>query len=160
MLGEHLKLDLGSGNEEEGEFHPKGFILQDIQPHKGIDLVCDILDLEKYIKKGQCKYIRACHILEHFSTNQILNILSILYRLLEKGGILEVHVPNFRWHAQLLDFNRDEEAVKYCFGGQKDQYDFHKTGFTPNILVLRLTEAGFTVEHLEEEYSLHVIAMK
>ena len=160
MLGKHLKLDLGSGNPDEGEFQEEGFILQDIQPHKNITLVCDILDLEKHIKPEQCHHIRMSHVLEHFSTKQIPHILSMIYKLLEPGGFIEIHVPNFQWHADLLQFNRDEEAILYCFGGQKDEFDFHKTAFSRKILESRLIEAGFTIIKIEEEHSLHVIAKK
>lgn len=158
MIGEHLKIDLGSGNPEEGENQPKGFILQDIQPHKNITLVCDILDLDKHIKKGQCQHIRLSHVLEHFTRKEVVFILKMVYELLEDGGVIEVHVPNLKWHMQLLQENKDEEAVNYCFGSQKDEYDQHKTGFTPNILFIRLTEAGFTIDTINIEHSIHVLA--
>lgn len=159
MIGKHLWIDLGSGNPDVGEIQPKGYILQDIEKHKNISLVCDILDIEKHIKKGQCNRIRASHVLEHFPTDQIPSILSMLYGLLEKGGTIEIHVPNFRWHAQLIAEGRDEEAVHYCFGGQMDQYDFHKTAFTPKILEKLLINAGFKIESIEEEHSIHIVAM-
>lgn len=160
MKGKHLLLDLASGNPAEGELQPVGYILQDIEPHPGISLVCDIVDLKKHIKNGQCKRIRASHCLEHFPTRQLPSIFSMIYDLLEPGGDVEVHVPNFRWHAQLISEGRDEEAVNYCFGGQRDKYDFHKTAFTPKILRARLSEAGFIIADLIEEHSLHCISYK
>ena len=54
-----------------------------------------------------------------------------------------------QWHAQLLSEGRDEEAVLYCFGGQLDEYDFHKTGFTPKILKRYLEQAGFSALSIE-----------
>lgn len=160
MKGEHLLLDLGSGNPAEGENQPEGYLLQDIEPHKGIDLVCDIEELDKYIKEGQCQKIRASHVLEHFPTDHIPKIFKMIHTLLEKDGVLEIHVPNFRWHCALICEDRDEEAVHYAYGGQLDSYDFHKTAFTPRILIQRLTDAGFKIERLEVEHSLHCLAVK
>jgi predicted SAM-dependent methyltransferase len=160
LNGEHLLLDLASGNPEEGEIRPEGYLYQDIEPHKGIDLVCDLEELNKYVKLGQCKQIRISHALEHFPTSHVSTILTMLYGLLEDEGILEIHVPNLQWHLQLLSEGKDEEAVNYVFGGQRDQYDFHKTGFTPSIIVQRLIDAGFKIKDMQIEHSIHVIAVK
>lgn len=160
LEGEHLMLDLASGNPEEGEIQPKGYILQDIQPHKGIDLVCDILQLKGFVKPGQCKSIRMSHVLEHFPKAQVVPILKMLLPLLEEGGNLEIHVPNFKWHASLLLLDKDTEAVNYAFGGQRDEYDFHKTAFTPYLLGKALTDAGYKVNDIVIENSIHVIATK
>lgn len=160
MNGKSLLLDIGSGNPEEGEVRPEGFLLQDIEPHKGIDLVCDIEELDKFIKVGQCKRIRASHVLEHFPTSHIPKIFSMIHTLLEKNGEFEIHVPNFGWHCALFCEGKDEEAVHYAYGGQLDKYDFHKTAFTPRILISRLTESGFRLEKLEVEHSIHCLAIK
>lgn len=160
MKGQHLKIDLGSGNPEEGEIQPEGYILQDIQSHKNISLVCDILDLDKHLEKGQCQKIRASHVLEHFPTDQIVPILKVWHSLLEDKGELEIHVPNLRWHTALFLQDRDEEAITYMFGGQRDEYDFHKTGFTPHVLMKKLNEAGFKITECIAENSIHVKAIK
>lgn len=160
MQGEHLMIDLGSGNPEEGENQPYGYILQDIRPHKGIQLVCDIEELNKYIKSGQCKKLRMSHVLEHFPTAKVVPLLKMLSTLLEKDGELEIHVPNFRWHASLLLQDQDEEAVTYAFGGQRDEFDFHKTAFTPALIYKALTESGFSIVNIAVEKSIHVLAKK
>jgi predicted SAM-dependent methyltransferase len=160
MEGKHLLLDLASGNPSEGEIQPTGYILQDIEPHPGITLVCDLEELDKFVKPGQCKKIRMSHALEHFPTSHTLPILKMIYRLLEDGGEFEVHVPNFQWHCQLLSEGKDEEAVHYCFGGQRDRYDFHKTAFSPTILARALKEAGFKDATMSVEHSIHATAVK
>ena len=159
-LGQHIKLDIGSGNPDEGGFQPQGFILQDIEPHKNVSVVCDIEELDKFIAEGQCSHLRASHVLEHFETYKIPQLLKMFYYLIEKGGELEIHVPNLRWHFQLIGEGRDDEAVTYMFGGQKDKYDYHKTGFTLKRLVQLITEAGFTIKEQGEDGSLHVYATK
>lgn len=160
--GEHLKIDLGAGTSTDGEFQAAGYLLQDIQPLPGIGLVCNIEELDKYIREGQCNTIRLSHVLEHFPTAKIPILLKMFHALLEEGGELEVHVPNFRWHASLLLFDQEKEAINYAFGGQKDEFDFHKTGFTPLILYNALVEAGFTVDKAKFaiEASIHAIGTK
>lgn len=155
-----MRLDLGSGNPKEGERRPDTYVLNDIEPHEGIDLVCDILDLEKHIKKGWCYKIRISHVLEHFGYKDCGRVLDICYKLLEKGGELEIEVPNFAWFFQLLLDQREEEAVKYCFGGQLDKYDFHKNGFTVNTLPSVIEKHGFKVIELLERQSIYARAIK
>ena len=160
MKGKHLMLDLGSGNPDEGEIQPEGYILQDVKPHKNIQLVCDIEDLDRHIKLNQCKKIRISHVLEHFQRVKIVPLLKMIRTLLENEGEIEIHVPNLKWHASLLLQDRDEEAERYAFGGQMDEYDFHKTGFTAVIIYKALTEAGFKIKDITVENSIHVIAIK
>lgn len=161
LEGESLCIDLGSGNPQEGEIQPEGaWILQDIVAHPGVTLVCDIRDLDKHVMIGQCKKIRASHILEHFGTLELPKLFTMFHSLLEKGGELEIHVPNMKWHLALLLEERDEEAVTYLFGGQRDEYDLHKTGFTPMVLYKRLTEAGFKLKKITVEHSIHALATK
>jgi len=140
---EHMLLDIGSGTPEDGEFQPEGYVLNDIEAHPGIDLVCDIRELDKHVKRGQCRVIRASHVLEHFGTQEVDQVLKMLYGLIERDGMIHIFVPNFVWHAQLIFEGRDQDAVTYAFGGQKDEWDYHKTGFTPNILGKKLKKAGF-----------------
>jgi predicted SAM-dependent methyltransferase len=140
-----MKLDLGSGNPDQGEVQPEGYVLNDIEPHKNIDLVCDIKDLTEFVPERSCSEIRASHILEHFGTKEVVEIVKIVKFLLVDGGMFTIFVPNFRWHAELMMTGNDEMAVHYAFGGQLDQYDYHKTGFSPKILRKLLEENGFVV---------------
>jgi predicted SAM-dependent methyltransferase len=168
-----MKLDIGSGSVEEGGYHPdSSYVLQDGHEFKGIDIVCDIkrLDYELtslYFKKfGEgrcdvCSEIRAGHILEHFHERELKeNILPMLYKCLQDKGLLDIIVPNFVWHSQLVLQGNDEQAVKYCFGGGLDEYDFHKTGWTPKLAIKWLTEAGFIVESIEADSCIYVKARK
>lgn len=157
-LGQHIKLDIGSGDPSTNEVQAEGFIKQDIEAYPGIDLVCDIRDLNKHLTKGQCNVIRASHVLEHFGTHEVDTVIAMLYELIEEGGTLEIFVPNFAWHASLVQRGNDEQAVYYAFGGQLDEWDYHKTGFTPSILYNKLIKAGFKDVLVEEGSSLYAKA--
>ena len=141
----HMKLDIGSGDVEDGELQPKGYVLNDVEPHKNIDLVCDIKNLDRYILKGYCSEIRASHVLEHFSTKETQKVIKMIHKLLEPGGKFIIFVPNFKWHAQLVMAGTDEMAIHYCFGGQLDEFDYHKTGYTAKILRKYLEDSSFEI---------------
>lgn len=155
-----MKLDIGSGNPANGEVQPEDYVLNDIEAHPNIDLVCDIKDLAKFVPEASCSEIRASHVLEHFGTQETQDVIRMIYTLLEPNGKFTIFVPNFRWHASLLATGNDEMAVLYAFGGQKDLFDYHKTGYTPKILNKYLEENGFRVDELIEGSSIECHAIK
>ena len=155
-----MRLDIGSGNPAQGEVQPNGFVLNDVEKHPNIDLVCNIKDLLKFIPEGFCSECRASHILEHFGTNEVVEVVKIVNKLLEPGGRLTIFVPNFLWHVQLVLEDHEKEAVHYAFGGQLDEFDYHKTAFTPKILQKLLEENGFKVETLVGQTSISCVALK
>lgn len=152
--GIHLNIGSGDPTEAHKQYPDIQFLCQDVIEFEGLDLHCDIRDLKQYVGDGECEYIMAVHVLEHFAGVEIDGVFKMLHDLLKVGGRLDVIVPNFRYHAQLLRENKDYDAVRYCFGDQRDEYDFHKTAFTPMILKDRLEKAGFLVLNLEEDTSL------
>lgn len=161
IKGKHLKIDLGAGDPRDGESSPEGYLKQDVDASiPGIDLVCNIDKLDTVLKPGSCSIIRASHVIEHFPTAQIPRLMKMIHNLLEPGGTFEIIVPNFLYHINLCLMGNEEQAVYYLFGGQLDEWDFHKTAFTPKILRARLEEAGFQVIHLADESSITAIAQK
>ena len=155
-----MKLDIGSGDIDDGEIQPEGYVLNDVEPHKNIDLVCDIKDLDKHIVKGYCSEIRASHVLEHFGHKETQEVIKMIRTLLEKGGEFTIFVPNFKWLAELAITGNDEMAIYYAFGGQLDEWDYHKTGYTPKILKKYLEENSFKVISIDNNSSIecHAVA--
>ena len=155
-----MRLDIGSGNPEQGEVQPAGYVLCDIEKHKNIDLVCDVRELKKYVPDGFCSEIRASHILEHFGMKEMLEIIKTVHNLLEDHGKFTIFVPNFKYHALLAHNGYEDSAIYYAFGGQLDEYDYHKTGFTANLLRKYLEDNSFKVLSLTEETVLSCYAEK
>lgn len=168
-----MKLDIGAGNPAEGENQAgKDYVLQDVDEHPGIDIVCDIRQLDyelirkfqKLIGEGRsdvCSEIRASHVLEHFHMKELVgHILPMLKRCLLKGGILNIIVPNFEWHCDLVKQGHDDKAVYYAFGGGLDKYDHHYTGWTPRLAYKWLTEAGFEIVDIYADTCVHIKAKK
>lgn len=134
-----MQLIIGAGTRQK-----PGWKHHDALELPGIDYVCEFYELPKFVEPESCTAIEMTHMLEHFPTNETQKVLAQIKSFLAPQGTLYLEVPNFSWHASLvLNEFRDEEAVYYAFGGQLDQWDFHKTGFTPSILYKALIAAGF-----------------
>lgn len=159
--GPKIKWDLCSGNPLEGESQAEGYLHHDVNPEiKGLDLVCNLLDIDKHLEINSVDEFRLSHCLEHFTIPESKKILKMLFKILKTDGKLTIIVPNFLWHAELLISGHEEKAVYYCFGGQLDEFDIHKTGYTPKILKTRLQEAGFALIKLLDESSITIEAIK
>lgn len=151
-----MKLVIGAGDRRiEGYKH------HDIQELPGLDYVCDFWDLGEKIPLGSVEAIQMTHVLEHFPMKETERVLRTLYELLEEGGELYIEVPNFAWHAeQILQDPSNHQIVEYAYGGQLNDYDFHYTGFTPEILVDYLATSGFVVDEIKPESSISLWATK
>lgn len=146
-----MKLVLCAG----GERHIPGWKHHDVKPYPGVDYVCDIRDILTKVEVGSCDSIQFTHALEHFAKKEVPVILNLIHTLLKPGGDLYLEVPNFTWHAELVvNEGRDEDAIYYAFGGQLDEWDFHKTGFTDSILHKELAAAGFSDIQITQSSSL------
>ena len=133
----------------------EGYTHHDVKPLPGIDIVCDLWDIHKYVGDMACDRIEFTHALEHFPMNETVPLLQKIHTLMKPDAELYLEVPNFEWHAKiLLQEGRDEDAVMYAFGGQEDEWDFHKAGFTQKILYKKLEEAGFKKIQIWNDSSL------
>jgi predicted SAM-dependent methyltransferase len=151
-----MKLIVGAGNR-----HTDGFTHHDIQPLKGIDIVCEFWDLPKHVESESCEEIHMTHVLEHFPIVETCGVLELLHDLLKPQGKLYIEVPNFYWHAlKILENPRDRQIVEYAFGGQLNKWDFHYNGFTPENLVEDLMNAGFEVTEFRPNSSIECWSWK
>lgn len=151
-----MKLIVGA-NERQVE----GYTHHDVLDLPGIDICCEFFDLPKHVEPSSCEEIQMTHVLEHFPMKRTVEVLELLYDLLQDGGKLYIEVPNFHWHAEMILQNpRDRQIVEYAFGGQTDQWDFHYNGFTPEILTEDLIMAGFSIDEMEPASSIMCWASK
>ncbi|MDX6537208.1 MAG: hypothetical protein QOD37_1549 [Gaiellales bacterium] len=139
-----MKINIGSG-----AVPLPGFVNVDALPDApGVDVVADISERLPF-DDGSADTIYAAHILEHFPTDTVPGLLADWRRVLRDGGELLVAVPDLEVIARTL---MDREGwftpphnpwLGAIYGGQKDEYDFHKTGFTAVWLASLLNDAGF-----------------
>ena len=138
------RINLGSGDAPL-----PGFLNVDALPDApGVDLVADI-SKRLPIEDGVAEVVYASHVLEHFPHAQTLDRLRDWRRVLREGGQLFVAVPDLDVIARMLTDRRgwftppNNPWLGAIYGGQKDEYDFHKAGFTAPWLAYLMNEAGF-----------------
>jgi SAM-dependent methyltransferase len=140
-----LKVNLGSGDRPL-----PGFVNVDILPTApGVDVVTDI---SEHLPFEDCSasLVYASHLLEHFPHARSVDILREWRRVLEPGGTLLVAVPDLLAIADILVSKSGwflpphSPWLGAIYGGQKDEWDFHKTGFTEPWLSYVLGLAGFS----------------
>ena len=136
------KLHLGCGSR----IIP-GFIHIDVAALPHIDYACDIRDLS-FISDDSVDLIYASHVLEHFGRHECGAVLAEWCRVLRKGGVLRLSVPDFAACAALYYEQglRDglSGLVGLVSGGQRDEFDFHKMIFDRDLLTRELLANGFS----------------
>lgn len=84
-----LKLHLGCGKKIIPDF-----IHIDQGNFDHIDYVSNVSELSMF-RNNSVDLIYASHVLEYFDRNEVKNVLGEWYRVLKKGGLLRVAVPDF-----------------------------------------------------------------
>ncbi|MEN9202537.1 MAG: methyltransferase domain-containing protein [Thermostichus sp. DG02_3_bins_51] len=128
------------------EPHPDWKIL-DALPSPYVDYVANAIQLSMF-EDESIDQIYASHVVEHFGAAEVRVALADWYRVLKKGGKLFVAVPDLKVLAKLLtkeDLSYEDLAMitSMIYGGQVDEYDFHKMGYTIETLTQLLREVGF-----------------
>ncbi len=127
-----MKLNIGAGGVDLPGFTP-------------IDRKCG---REAFpLKEADCSVeeIYASHVLEHFRSCQVPEVLKEWVRVLKPGGRLRVAVPDFEriCDTLLAAPQKDRRLIyAYAYGGQTDDDDFHKSGFDAGSLRGLLRWAG------------------
>jgi len=139
------KLHLGSGS-----VYIPGFINVDVDRNLQADVYDDISKLRKF-RDSSYELIYACHVLEHFSHDEVPHVLKNWTRVLKPGGKIYISVPDIDRIVNIYTENWEHFQTRgntpwigLIYGGQSDQYDFHKTGFNFNWLSSLLEDAGFS----------------
>lgn len=135
-----------------------GFVNLDALPDApGVDVVANINDGLPF-PDASFDLLYAAHVLEHFPHAEVPSILAEWRRVLKPGGELLVAVPDLDVIARLLVTQRGwftpphTPWVGLIYGGQKDEFDFHKSGYTAVYLAYLLQEAGFGAVRKEDRF--------
>ena len=113
-----------------------------------MDYVGNCIDMSQ-IDDNSIDELYASHIIEHLGyVEELPKALGHFHRVLKPGGTLRISVPNLAVLCKLyLDPDSDaassQNIMRVIYGGQLDQYDFHKVGFSWHSLRHVLHRAGF-----------------
>lgn len=87
---ENKQLHLGCGSK-----YIPGFIHCDLADYEHIDFKQDIRDLSNFGNES-IDLIYCSHALEYFDRHEVIEVLTEWYRILKKGGVLRLAVPDFQ----------------------------------------------------------------
>jgi predicted SAM-dependent methyltransferase len=140
-MDKNLKLHLGSGNR-----YLNGYVHVDLSDYEHIDIKTSVSDL-KAIDDNAVKEIYASHVLEYFDREEALVVLGEWKRVLKKGGILRIAVPNMQTLFDIYKKTNDiQNILGPIFGKWKinnSEHIYHKTIYDKKSLSLLLQSAGF-----------------
>jgi predicted SAM-dependent methyltransferase len=133
-----LRLDIGSG-----WFPAPGYTTVDAYGSPDITAEMWALPLEP----DSIVEIRCVHALEHIPKAQVAPTLQEWFRVLKPAGTLHLEVPDLAWCVRAwLDDPGDGFSLDRIFGSQEHEGQYHRTGFTPELLSRKLVETGFRIE--------------
>jgi SAM-dependent methyltransferase len=134
-----LNLHLGCGKIDH-----KKFINIDGFPFPHVHYVQAIDKLPQF-EDGTVDLIYASHCLEHFSYVQTRAVLGEWYRVLKKGAILRLSVPDFDKLVEIYTIHHHDPDVilPQLMGGQNNKYNLHLTALNKVNLSKLFLAAGF-----------------
>lgn len=135
-------IELGGGNSPQ--YHPN----LDIKPGPGVDIVAN---LEEPLPISDDVYdVAVCnYALEHLSWRKVKGFLKEVFRILKSEGKFVAVTANLKEQAKMIagkewgDSSDEFFESRLIFGGQDYPDNTHKCGFSPELVVKWLQEAGF-----------------
>jgi predicted SAM-dependent methyltransferase len=118
-----------------------GYVNIDIKNPKA-DVLADIRHLP--YEDGSIDEIYASHVLEHFGRYEFMDVLREWRRVIKPGSFIYIAVPDIESSIKYYNKTGNLHALYGQFwGGQRDEYDHHKFGYTFDTLSEYLKQVGF-----------------
>lgn len=137
-----LRLHIG------GEQPREGWKILNAQPKPGVDFVGNCMDLSQFAD-ASVDEIYASHVYEHLDYRaELPKAMKEAHRVLKPGGQFRVGVPDLETLCRVFLHPKLTPAERWfvqrmMFGGQIDDYDYHRVGLTQEFMVGFLANAGF-----------------
>ena len=133
-----MRLHLGCGSKII-----RGRVNIDAIPQSSDVVVDNVMTLET-VEDGSASEIYACHVLEHFGRREIEQVLGTWFRKLSPGGLIRISVPDIeKVFEKYAEGTPLAVLMGFLYGGQRNEYDYHKVGFDFGSLRTALEAAGF-----------------
>ncbi len=136
-----------------------GWLNLNIQTGPHVDAVGSCVDLGQFAA-GSFEQVYASHVIEHLGYKaELPAAFGEIHRVLKPGGAFFVSVPDLETLCRLfalpeLKLDQRWRIMRMLFGGQMDEHDFHKMGFTWEFMHMFLSGAGFVSIRRVEEFGL------
>ena len=136
--GSKVQLHLGCG-----ERYLSDFIHIDARSFPHVDYVTQVDKLPMF-KDESVDLIYSSHLLEHFRRQETERVLSEWYRVLKKGGLLRIAVPDFEKIVEMYSRTKDIQLVLGLLHGRQDYPEnAHHVSFDFISLSAILRKVGF-----------------
>jgi predicted SAM-dependent methyltransferase len=141
-----MKINLGSGDR----FY-EGYLNVDINPNAPkVDIIADISKPLPF-RDESIDAVMASHSLEHLSYVIVPDVLKDWHRVLKKGGLIDIKVPNaeyaFREYLKggwIIDYGfKERNILPMIYGNHGDEWQLHKSLFTEESLYKLMSITGF-----------------
>jgi predicted SAM-dependent methyltransferase len=148
-----LRLHIG------GRLPMPGWKILNIQPGPHVDFLCSCTDLSQF-PDGSVTEIYASHVIEHLGYfHELPQAFGEFARVLKVGGVLRVGVPDLEVLARLMlapgvPLGARFHVMRMIYGGQTDPTDFHRVGFTFEMLADMLARYCFNQFRRVESFGL------
>jgi SAM-dependent methyltransferase len=126
-----IMLDIGCGDHKQ---HPKMIGVDPFAVSDGIDIKADMWDIP--LEDNSVDFLVSFASLEHISKFKVAPTLQEWQRILKPGGAFAIIVPNLAY--ALINWLRNPTVnwdMDMIFGSQEHEGEYHKTGFSIDILV-------------------------
>lgn len=118
-------------------------------------------------KDNSVEVVYASHLLEHLGFKEVQSALVEWKRVLKPGGFLFINVPDLEWLARELVnqssgneatsevFYTPQKLMEVIYGNQDHEGEYHKSGFTKDILTNILNDLGFKDANVKTIWDAH-----
>jgi SAM-dependent methyltransferase len=97
-------------------------------------------------------FVYSSHLLEHLFKEDAFQLLKEIYRVLKKGGLFRLCIPDMNYVLNLYQNGKKQEALKYLFPESKaDYFSRHRYMYDFETISEILKEVGFK-EITKQEY--------
>jgi predicted SAM-dependent methyltransferase len=136
-----------------------GWLIVNVENRPGVDVRSTCSDLSMFPDASAVE-IYASHVYEHLGyQDELPQAFAEAARVLMPGGRLRIAVPDLEVLCRLFlekkdDVNAQFYVQRMIMGGQIEPFDFHKTGFSQNILIALLKKHGFSDFRRVDDFKL------
>jgi predicted SAM-dependent methyltransferase len=141
------RLNIGSGRRKYA-----GYTCIDIEPKNNPDIVGDF----RTMSFSEVDEIRAEHILEHFSRDEGLLVLSQWRDWLKPEGVLIVETPDFEYICKdfaSMDTRGQYWLTRHAYGSQEADWAFHRDGWYEAKFRSTFAELGYDILKVERNHT-------